>query len=279
MVIYHKEEDLHWHQLLDRGLEVALVAHADPGENHGESIGLSRAFDLAEKFGAIPVDHILSYELMLRYPEKFQAMIKIAGSNHTWFSTTLCIYSGDGKKDIRPKRDRHNQLLEFGFVEETSGSMDVIVTPSDNPHLYRVLGQTLRDFKEVSRDEIDSFLYVRVPEEHENRFNVIKYPHYKLKRESSKVLVEVDWEKVEEIPREQLAFRSKYNHVYNSSLLPDFLKDGFKETDTSFCNPTLGFFAPAESYGLNRRDGVERDTWNYWCISTRGEAVIIQRPL
>lgn len=59
--MYINEKELQWHQLLDRGLEVALVAHADQGENHGESVGLSRAFDLAEKFGAIP---LIIYYLM-----------------------------------------------------------------------------------------------------------------------------------------------------------------------------------------------------------------------
>jgi len=216
---------------------------------------------------------------MMRYPEQFQAMMELAGSNHTWLSTTLCVYTGDGKKNIRPKRDKYNRLLEFGFVEETVGSMDVIVTPSDTFQYYRVLEQTLRNFKEVKRDEIDSFLYVRVPVERENQFNVIKYPHYRLNRHGSMVLVEVDWDKVEEIPKEQLDFRHTCNHIGNSALLSNFLEDGFKETDVTFHNPTLGFFAPAESYGPMGRNQGKRDLWNFWRISTRGEAVIIQRPL
>ena len=157
--------------------------------------------------------------------------------------------------------------------------MDAIVTPSNIPQHYRVFEQALKEFKEIKRDEIDSFLYVSVPKKQENRFNIVKYPHYRLNRQGSKVLVEVDWDNVEEIPKEQLDIQHKYSDIANSALLPNFLNDGFKETYTLFKNPTLGFFAPAESYGPMGRGEEEANSWNYWSISTRGEAVIIQRPL
>lgn len=321
MVIYTDEKDLQWHKLLDKGLEVALVAHANPGEAHGESVGLSRAFDLAEKFGAIPIDHILSYKLMMRYPEQFEAMMKIAGSNHTWLSTTLCIYAGD--EQINVKDDIMNTgrstPKSFGYIEETAGSMSELVLPSEGVKEFNVL--KLRDtvpwipyklykivddllwkaeiklesmgwyhtpqlpsrykwkFEEHDGVDLSSFMYVEVSPEHRNKFNVITYPNYALNRQGSMVRVEVDWSKAKEIPREQLEFRDTYYHINNSSLLPQFLNDGFRETTTSFHNPTIGFFAPAESYGPHGRERKEPNGSNYWRISTRGEAVIIQRPI
>lgn len=280
MVIYTNEKDLTWYQLLDRGLEVALVAHADPGHNHGECVGLSRAFDLAKKFNAIPVDHILSYELMMRYPEQFKPIMETAGSNHTWLTTTLCIYTGEGKKDIRPKRDRYNQLLEFGFIEETCEGMNKIVTAGSKPNQYRAPSQLSRNFKEAPQDELDSFLYTQVPRKQENKFNIVEYPNYKLNRQGSKVLVEVDWDNVKEISKNQLESFGHDLKIKNSLLLPNFLQDGFSETQTYFSNPTLGFFAPAESYRKQRHPSYAKEyNPNYWRFSTRGEAVIIQRPL
>jgi len=321
MVIYADEKELQWHRLLDKGLEVALVAHADTGKTHGERIGLSRAFELAEKFGAIPVDHIISYELMMRYPEQFEAMMSIVGSNHTWLSTTLCIYAGDEQININEDimNTGKSTPKAFGYIEETGGSMSDLVLPSEGIKGYAVL--KLRDtmpwiphklytsfddllykaeiklesagwyhtpklpskckwkFEESGNDDLASFLYVEVPPEHRNKFNVVTYPNYSLNRQGPMVRVEVDWSKASEIIRERLEFQDAYYHVSNSSLLPQFLVDGFRETTTSFHNPTLGFFAPAESYGPHGRERGERNEPNYWRISTRGEAVIIQRPI
>jgi hypothetical protein len=276
-MVIHSEEELQWHLLPDKGLEVALLAHANPEETHGECIGLSRAFDLAKKVGAVPVDHILYYDLMTKYKELYRDMMNFAGSNHTWLSTTLCIYTGEGRKETESK-ESNNMLLEFGFIEETGASMNEIVTPCDIPGKYRVFDKISEESKEVLIDELGSFIYVRIPEERENRFNVVKYPNYRLNRQGSMVLLEVDWNNAEEIPLKKLfnmmdgpeAFRT-------SSLLPDFIKDGFKEAYNYFHNPTLGFFAPGESYGPIGREGF--DEFNIWHISTRGEAVIIQKPV
>lgn len=293
MVIY--DEDLQWHKLLDKGLEVALLAHADPGQGHGESVGLSRAFELAKKFGAIPVDHILSYELMVRYPKQFQSMMEIAGSNHTWLSTTLCIYTGHGKKgdptspnlsNTLPEFE-HEPLLKFGYVEETGAGMNYLVVPSDIPDHFRVIDKILDELEDSLKDEIPPYLYVRIPEELENQFMVVRYPDYKLKKRrnlgQNGSLVDVDWEKVRIIPNEQVQIATSknypdFNHINNSTLLPDFL-NSFQETRTHFTNPTLGFFAPAESYGPMGSGKVYTNPWNFWRISTRGEAVIIQRPI
>lgn len=275
VVIYNKEENLQWYKLPDKGLEVAVVAHADYGEKHGENIGLSRAFNLAERFGAIPIDHILAYELKERYSSQFKSMMKNVGSNHTWLSTTLCIYTGKGEKDIRPTRIRNNQLLEFGYIEENNGmNKNTIVTSGNNPPYYLALGGKMGNFENVHRDSLESFIYVNVPVERENQFNVIRYPNYQLKKEGSKVLVRVDWNQSEIIPRNQFDIEEGlYKRINNSLLLPNLLKDGFRESTTHFNNPTIGFFAPAEGYGSESRHQ------NNWRISTRGEAVIIQRPL
>jgi len=56
MVIYSKESEVTCHPLRNRRVEVALLAHANPGDTHGECVGLSRAFELAGRFGAIPID-------------------------------------------------------------------------------------------------------------------------------------------------------------------------------------------------------------------------------
>ncbi|NCN87011.1 hypothetical protein GW932_04195 [archaeon] len=316
-MIYNDEESLTWYPLVDRGLEVALLAHANPGQTHGESVGLSRAFDLAKKFGAIPIDHILSYELMMNYPKEFQSMMDVAGSNHTWLSTTLCIYAGDEKINVEEDIKKENRFVSnyFGYLEESGGGMNTLILPKEDDY-YDVL--KLRDrfslipyklynffddflwkiqskleelnwgnmpqlphkynwvFESCNKKDLASFLYVEIPKEHKNKFNVVTYPNYTLNKKDSMVKVEVDWSKVQEIPREEIDFHENYYQLKNSSLLPNFLKDGFKETETFFCNPTLGFFAPAESYDLQK---AQEKGYNFWKISTRGEAVIIQRPI
>lgn len=323
MVVYVSEKELQWHKLLDKGLEVALLAHADPGETHGESVGLSRAFDLAHQFGAIPIDHHLSYELMMNYPEQFGAMMNIAGSNHTWLSTTLCIYGGDERINVQ-KDVKRNLQQSFGYIEEAAGRMDELVLKSNNegfevlklyeknswfPYkIYQALDSFLwkaemkleewniehnfpyisvpqlpskigRRFETFEGKNQKSFLYVNVPAEQRNKLHVVEYPNYSLKQNDFLVEVDVDWEKTEIIPNKELEFKNNYYHVKNSRLLPNFLKDGFRETETSFYNPTLGFFAPAESYRPRGREKAKTNKYNYWAISTRGEAVIIQRPI
>lgn len=279
MVIYTREEDIVWHPLPDRGLEIALLVHADPGQTHGERVGLSRAFDLAAGFGAVPIDHLLSYDLMTRYPRQFGEMMAGAGSNHTWLSTTLCIYTGKGPKNIRPKRRRRDPLLEFGFVEETASGMDRIVYPGDSPGMFRVYETTLGGPSfQATADEIETFLYASVPREREGLFNVVQYPHYSLRREGGMVQVAVDWQNADVIPDGSIERRGTGVAVTSSALLPEFLANGFYERHIHFTNPTLGFFAPAESYGPAGRNNAMRDH-NFWRISTRGEGVIMQRGL
>jgi hypothetical protein len=323
MVIYTDEKDLQWHKLLDKGLEVALLAHANSGETHGESIGLSRAFDLAHQFGAIPIDRRLSYELMMNYPEQFDAMMNIAGSNHTWLSTTLCVYAGDERINVEENVTRNLQQ-SFGYIEESSGRMNNLILKSNNEEfevlklykkaswfpdkVYQVMEDFLwkfetkmdilnidykfpyipipqlpsklgRRFEPLEGKNKKSFLYVDVPPEQRNRLHIVEYPNYSLKKNDLMVEVQIDWEKTEVIPNSELEFNKRYYHIKNSRLLPNFLKDGFEETKTYFYNPTLGFFAPAESYGPYGREKAKTNKPNYWAISTRGEAVIIQRPI
>lgn len=283
MVIYTDEIDLQWHQLLDRGLEVALLAHANPGE----TVGLSRAFDLAERFGAVPIDHRLSYDLPLMYSDLFGSLMKKAGSNHTWLTSTLLIYSGTKtKKDFVGKSRRYGSLLEFGYEDENSRIDGLIVKNPDDPQKFDrwyELGNRHPEIWEnktkVDPDALKPFIFVQVPEEYEGRFIVAEFPNYKLHKNGNMGLVEVDWRNAWEVPNQELSFRSSSsfpNILNNSSLLPNIVIDGFTDSDFSFENPLLASFAPCEGYS---KSNIAERRYQWWHPTTRGEAVIIQRPI
>lgn len=288
MVVYTDEKDLQWHQLLDRGLEVALVAHADPGQNQGETVGLSRAFDLAENFGAVPIGHRLSYDLPLMCSDLFGSLMKKAGSNHTWLTSTLLIYTGTKtKKNFVRKSRRYESLLEFGYEDENCSRIDglIVRNPEDPQKFDRWydLGNKHPEIWEnktkVGHDALKPFIFVKIPEEYEGKFMVVEFPNYKLQKNGNMRLVEVDWRNAWEVPNQELSFRSPRsfsNRVNNSSLLPNIVIDGFTDSDFSFKNPLLASFAPCEGYS---RSNVKKREYQWWHPTTRGEAVIIQRPI
>lgn len=288
MVVYTDEKDLQWRKLLDKGLEIALVAHADPGETHGESVGLSRAFDLAERFGAVPISHRLSYELPLRYSELFGSMMENAGSNHTWLTSTLVVYTGtETKKNLVAKSRMYESLLEFGYEDENSSRIDGLITiNSDDPQKFDrcyELGNKHPDIWEnktkVVPNALKPFLFVQVPREYEGRFMVVELPNYRLQKKGNMRLVQINWSNVWEVSPQELTFNSSEpypNRLNNSSLLPDLLKNGFTDSDFSFNNPLLASFAPCEGYS---RSNNSEKKYQWWHPTTRGEAVIIQRPI
>ncbi len=275
MVIYTDEKDLDWIQLPEKGLEVALLAHADPGQNHGEDIGLTRAFQIASRFNAIPVDHLLSFELPIKYPDKFEELVRKAGSIAMWLTTTLCVYAGEGKS-ILP--DEH-PVFNFGYEEESYGNSAQVVysgIEAKTIETYNFIMEsgavfnTARGYPDFGR-----VLSIRVPEELRNKFIVLNYPDYRLQRKENQTVVRPDWEKAVIVPEDKINLsRDPRSHgVDNQALLPDF-EHYFLKTKTGFRNPTVGFFAPAEGYRL-----PERGVFNFWRISTGGEAVIMQRPI
>ncbi len=291
MPVYSHESEMSWVQLPDRGLEVALVAHADPGHNHGEGINFSRAISLAKQFGATPIDSLLAYDLKTRYPEKHWELVKDAGSNHTWVTSTLAIYTGDGMKFTQPDKPYTDQLSEFGLVEERGRGMDHIIVPEKvgkKTQLYKTYDGLFHKYKEYTRkqvNEIPSFLYVRVPDEYQNKLNIVRYPNYHLNVKGSLARVVVDWDKVESIPREGLRLgREVYNKKFPMILnhfpaflaLPRLVEDGLVDSTITFQNPTLGFLDLAEGYGQKKGEDLG---FFGWTITTFGEGVIIQRPI
>jgi hypothetical protein len=302
MPVYQNEQELRWLPLNQHGVEVALAAHADPGQNHGKRIVMTRAFDIAAQFGAIPISHTLAYDLMTRYPVEFEEILKNAGSNHNWFTSTLCVYTGDGRRKLGPDKDSGRPLLEFGYPEDSvRGSLEPLIVPGNEPQTYRTyetpyidrrnrtlkrLGlyvPPIKEFTETTADQMSSFVFVKVPERQINDLNIIEYPNYVLERDGNMTQLSIDWSKAQRIPFEVIASGTPggcdMHHFNNSSTLPWFLEDGLAETTTHFDQPTLGIFGPAESYSSSWRRNIGGFNPNFWRVGQWGEGLIIQRPL
>jgi hypothetical protein len=245
MVVYTNPKDVEWYKIPDWRLEFALLAHADPGEPHGKIIGLSRAFDLAKLHGAIPIDHRLSLELQVRKKHQFDAMMAKAGSNHTWLTSTLLF-----------RMSKEGNSRGFGYIEESGGSMNQPVG-SD----AAAPGQ--------------SYLWIRPPSEYRGALFAVKFPHYELKRQGDAVHVLPDYTKATRVPTKELQLPKRAQlQVALSSLLPNLTSYESKDDGIHIPDQTLGFIAPAEGYRQ-----FNKDSWNFWCVTTGGEAVIMKRPL
>lgn len=291
MVIYTAEKDLRWFQIPEKGIEVALLAHRecyDGTDKPREYVYLAKAFELCEKFGAIPASHDTMFDLPLKYPELFKDMMSVAGENHSWISSTLVMYTGLSRKILRPKRMRHEPCPEFGFGYmyehlERSGivSVDTIVTPGEKEGEFRRYDPIFKRYRVNNIEDIlEPFTFIKVPEQHMGKVMMAEYGQYLPRWNGPQCNLEVDWEKVK-IVTDDTAGPFKLNKISGTTAkldLTHFNPHRIENSWPSGCyldNPDLTTLTPGEAY-----EGCLKKVHPSYVIALRKSGgVIMQRPL